>query len=193
MTNWIFVGIGAVEIAHRKKVQDCCNEVNRIIQLDEFHSMLKDMGPFDFSSGSADNVIDGEEILRVIAESVDTAIVQTYRPRWPRHRNVNAYVSRKHPADIYLNAKKLWRPYVSVFETIFHELIHSLQFLDGHDWDYGHGDNSAAHKDGSAPRAIPKLASDFLSPEFLRKCKAPTPRPQKLTLWGRVRRMLLRF
>lgn len=74
-----------------------------------------------------------------------------------------AYVNSAYPNTIFINTSKLNRRASEIANTLIHETIHSLD-RKLTNASFGHGDNSAAGKEDSAPYWIGRLVQNIYDP-----------------------------
>jgi len=91
---------------------------------------------------------------------VHPIIVKTYRSKNP-WSSALGYFSPSQPDHIFLNNRKLNRSKGSIVATLIHEMIHFCDYLNEVD-SYGHGDNSPAGKENTAPFYIDNIAESIV-------------------------------
>lgn len=131
----------------------------------DFHFALERYGFFEFSN-DADGGISGSEISQIIRNFIaqyDVSI-SIYRSWNPWSNVLGFFDPSKGIRTIHLNKWRLNRSDKSVFETIFHELIHVIDHSDGNATYFGHGNNSPVGKEKSAPWRVAKIAAEFYQP-----------------------------
>lgn len=78
-----------------------------------------------------------------------------------KYRKTFAYTDGRFPNTLFLNFKKLDREIEDIAATIIHESIHALDDAEA-TYTFGHGNNSSAGKDNTAPYWIGNLAYRIL-------------------------------
>ncbi len=81
-----------------------------------------------------------------------------------KYRKTLAFTDGRHPNTLFLNVKKLGRSTESIVATIIHETVHALDD-DCKEYTFGHGNNSPAGKQDTAPYWIGNLAYRLLTNE----------------------------
>jgi len=138
-------------------ISDAVHDANFILDSPEFHDALASKSGFDNSNAS------GKIISDLIKASSIDAIVETYKPLpIPPWSRANAYTKPSEPKTIFLNRRKLNRSMESVASTLVHEYIHLVDYANSQ-YEFGHGDNSSADKENTAPYWIDILAYQLLT------------------------------
>lgn len=144
------------------RINAIAQQVVSVVYNENFHDALVRHGDFEMSSDQTDYV-SGKELSAIIkgfAAHNDVSI-RLYRS-WNPWSKVNGYFQpNKGVRRIHLNKWRLNRSSKSIFETIFHELVHVIDYNDGRKTYFGHGDNSAYGKGGTAPWAVSRIAAQF--------------------------------
>ncbi len=138
-------------------ISDAIQDANFILDSEEFHDALASKFAFDNSNAS------GKAISDLIRASSIEGIVETYKPLpIPPWSRANAYTKPSDPKTIFLNRRKLNRSIESIAATLVHEYIHLVDYANSQ-YEFGHGDNSSADKENTAPYWIDILAYQILT------------------------------
>lgn len=138
-----------------------CNEMllNPDIHL---HDFLQDIESKEFNMTEASGDYIAKKLLWFIQQEHRINIV-FYRSRNPWSK-AYGYYTKARPFDININTRRMNRTTASFVATFIHEMIHAIDGLDMV-YDYGHGDNSSAGKQDTAPYWIGTLASKYYGQE----------------------------
>lgn len=138
-----------------KKILRCINQANMLLQNPLFYKTIKNRSE-DFDMAN----VDCDHIAKAIQRGTKNSKCEvfTYYKKWTR---ALAYYDPRYPNRVYINEAKLNRSDGSVVATIVHEFVHLVDGLDLSGY-YGHGDNSSAGKQDTAPYWIDNIAESMI-------------------------------
>jgi hypothetical protein len=138
-------------------VVDATMHANQLLGDPTFYARIREHLQFDYTNVSP------RDIANLMEQAALTLRVRLYKsfPLSP----VLGYEDRRFPDDVFLNTRKLDRSMASIVGTILHEAVHAVDARSP--LDFGHGRNSSAGKDNSAPYWIGNLAISMVSGEPL--------------------------
>lgn len=161
-------------------------DANEMMKDPEFYHKIRIKGSFDMSTASSAHI--ANEMQRQFPNLV--CEVHVYSKKWSR---ALAFFSPRYPNRININLAKLNRSDGSIGATMVHEWVH---LVDAHDEQerYGHGDNSRAGKENTAPYWIDNLAEALFNgkrPDFNNIESANIV--VKRSVWSKVKRFFRRI
>lgn len=141
--------------------------------------------PFDMSTASKEHI--ANQLKSKFG--VLTCEVHLYHNRWSK---ALAYFTPSHPNRIYINTAKLGRSDGSVIATIVHEWVH---LVDKNDvvHSYGHGSNSRAGKQNTAPYWIDNAAQAIADGIEDYNNNESSKIIYKASVWTRIKRFFRRI
>jgi hypothetical protein len=135
-------------------VVEATSQANLLLTKGEFYERIRACPRFDLTKALPRDIADLMERCTV------RLTVQLYKSRSPWSRALG-YEDARFPNVVFLNTRKLNRSVASIVGTIIHESVH---VADAHSpLDFGHGGNSSAEKDTTAPYWIGNLAISMVS------------------------------
>ena len=146
--------------SYHEKIIGVVSIANEILSSHVSQQAIYELPAFDFSKHINGEPANGKQVWDSMMKCPIVANLKGYRFRWPRHRNVNGYFTRKKPEYVHYNLKKLRRDEMDMVETAIHEFEHLTDFDDKKVY-YGHGSSSPVGKANSAPRLIPRILVDL--------------------------------
>lgn len=162
-----------------------CNDVlfNSDEMFQEFLSAIEEKKSFDMATANADYIVKKIIFFKNGSHQMN---VKLYRSRNPWSKAYGYYTPSR-PFDININTRKMNRSVESFIGTLVHEMIHAIDGLDMiHN--FGHGDNSSAGKQDTAPYFIGNLAAEFWDGRDI--SGEEYPRIVRTTIWQRIWRWL---
>jgi len=133
-------------------IKECVKRANELVIDDAF---LVKIEACDFSKATCD----GDQIVRDI-RLCSGLFVELYKSKNPFSSSCG-YFSPNNPNSIFLNTRKLNRSKGSIVSTLIHEMIHYCDSINTKE-SYGHGDNSPAGKENTAPFYIDNIAESII-------------------------------
>lgn len=170
------------------KIDRCISEANKLLKGDyRFYEKIKAKPtPFDMSTATP------KQIAEFLQENygVLKCEVHLYHKKFTR---ALAYFDRRYPNRIYINTAKLNRTDGSVIATIVHEWVHLVdEWIKNHR--FGHGDNSAAGKQNTAPYWIDNVAQAIVDNKPEDHTNNESSRiVYRRSVWSRVKRFFRRI
>jgi hypothetical protein len=143
---------------HWQIVVEATARASQLLGDPAFYARIREHPRFDYTDVSP------RDIAQLMEQAAITLRVQTYKSFNPLSR-VLGYEDARYPNDVFLNTRRFDRSMASIVGTILHEAVHAVDALSP--LDFGHGGNSAAGKDNSAPYWIGNLAISMVSGEPL--------------------------
>lgn len=123
-------------------------KANRILKSQGFYEKISSFSSFDNSNYT------GGKIAKEFKELNHNILVETY---WNPFGIANA----KTVSVIKLNSAKLKRDQESILNTIIHEAVHAVDWLNNRQWDYTHDGNRANGQNQTAPWVIGEVAEEM--------------------------------
>lgn len=133
-------------------------EANAILQNPEFYEIVAQHDQFDMAN------ISPALISGLMKASTLEFKIRVFRPTiftFIKYYKTYAYTDGDYPDTLFLNANKLNRQSAEIAATIIHESVHAIN--DTTTYEFGHGDNSSAGKENTAPYWIGNLAYQLLT------------------------------
>ena len=115
---------------------------------------LRTVPSYDMTDAKPDYI--HRKLFATLNNTQVNVVVYYPRNRWSK---ALAYFTSSKPNDININGYKLNRSVNSIVGTLYHEVIHLVDNLDMI-YSFGHADNSATNKGGTAPYKIGSLAKE---------------------------------
>ncbi|TMQ14872.1 MAG: hypothetical protein E6J91_14270 [Deltaproteobacteria bacterium] len=135
-------------------VTEATNQANLLLAKAEFYERIRTCPRFELTKASPRDIAD------LMERCTARLTVRLYKSRWPWSRAFG-YEDARFPDMVFLNTRKLDRSMASIVGTIIHESVHAA---DAHSpLDFGHGSNSSADKENTAPYWIGNLAISMVS------------------------------
>jgi hypothetical protein len=134
-----------------------------VLESDEFWQIVVAKDQFDLTNLSV------AEIVNRIRSSTAQATIRLWTPNVSlyllKYRHTNAMVDPGKPGFVFYHSRKLNRSVAAIVNTLVHEYIHVVDhFGDGNSvGEFGHGDQSSAGKQNTAPYWIGEQAYRFHS------------------------------
>lgn len=182
----MFVAKFKVKGPKTKRLARLIFEANELMKNPEFYHHIRIKDNFDMSTASGAHIAGQmqDQFPKLVCE------VHVYSKKWSK---ALAFFSSRYPNRININLAKLNRSDGSIIATKVHEWVHLVDFHDPVER-YGHGDNSRAGKENTAPYWIDNLAEGLINgkrPNFNNIESAKIVR--KRSLWSKVKRFFGRI